>query len=76
MEQRELKVIFTKSGSGSISTKLSIPKKWVDKMGITQNEKGILAEFVEDKIIISKKPEVNIIVKEKKSHMEQSEEGK
>ncbi|MGN1154658.1 MAG: hypothetical protein ACI4TK_00615 [Agathobacter sp.] len=45
MEQRRINVIFGKSGSGSVSTKLAIPKSWVDKMGVTQEERGVVVEF-------------------------------
>ena len=57
MEKRDLKISFGKSGSGSISPKLSIPKSFLDKIGITQEEREIEIEVNEDtqEIIIRKK---------------------
>ena len=44
MDSRELKVSFGKSGNGGVVNRITIPTKWVKKMGI---EKGdyILAHF-------------------------------
>lgn len=57
MEKRILKVSFGKSGSGSISPKLSIPKTFLDKIGVTQEEREIELEVNEDtkEITIRKK---------------------
>lgn len=57
MEKRILKVSFFKSGSGSISPKLSIPKSFLDKIGVTQEEREIELLVNEDtkEIIIRKK---------------------
>ncbi len=41
MEKRDLTINFFKGGSGSISAKASIPKTWLDKLNITQEEKNI-----------------------------------
>lgn len=56
MESRKINVMFQKSGSGSISTRISVPKSWIDQMGITKENRGILIEFDGKKIII-RKPE-------------------
>ncbi|WP_294707238.1 AbrB/MazE/SpoVT family DNA-binding domain-containing protein [uncultured Fusobacterium sp.] len=57
MEKRELKISFGKSGSGSISPKLSIPKSFLDKIGVNQDEREIELEVNEEtqEIIIRKK---------------------
>jgi len=56
MTKRVLKVSFFKSGSGSISPKLNIPKSFLDKIGVTQEEREIEVEVNEDtKIITIKK---------------------
>ncbi len=57
MEKRDLKISFGKSGSGSISPKLSIPKTFLDKIGVTQEEREIELEVNEDtkEITIRKK---------------------
>ena len=43
--KRLLNIMFSKSGSGSISTKLSIPKAWIEKMEIDEENKTIIANF-------------------------------
>ena len=57
MEKRILKVSFFKSGSGSVSPKLNIPKTFLDKIGVNQEEREIEIEVNEDtqEIIIRKK---------------------
>lgn len=57
MEKRILKVSFFKSGSGSISPKLSIPKSFLDKINVNKEEREIELEVNEDtqEIIIRKK---------------------
>lgn len=56
MEERKLNIIFNKSGSGSINTKVSLPVTWVKQMGITKDDREVIAEFNEEKqeIIIKK----------------------
>jgi hypothetical protein len=54
MEERELKVIFGKAGSGSTTTRLTLPKKWINAMNITEDEREVLVEFDGEKIIIKK----------------------
>ena len=57
MKKRDLKISFGKSGSGSISPKLSIPKTFLDKIGVNQEEREIEIEVNEDtqELIIRKK---------------------
>lgn len=57
MKKRDLKISFGKSGSGSISPKLSIPKTFLDKIGVTQEDRKIELEVNENtkEIIIRKK---------------------
>ena len=54
MEVRKMNVIFTKGGSGSVTTKLSVPKTWLDKMGVTQEEREVFICFDGQRIIIDK----------------------
>ena len=54
MQKRILKVIFTKSGSGSISPKINLPIKWMRELGIDKDNREVLLELDKDKIIISK----------------------
>lgn len=54
--KRLLNIMFSKSGSGSISTKIALPKKWIDTLELNEENKSIIAEFKEDtKEIILKK---------------------
>ena len=48
------KVYFSKSGSGSISGRVTIPKAYLDAMKINELEKDINIEFDNGNIIISK----------------------
>ena len=56
MEERKLNIIFNKSGSGSINTKVSLPVTWIKQMGITKDNREVIAEFDEEKqkIVIKK----------------------
>lgn len=56
MEERKLNIIFNKSGSGSTNTKVSLPVTWIKQMGITKDNREVIAEFNEKKqeIIIKK----------------------
>lgn len=57
MEERILKITFGKSGNGGINPRLSIPKSFLDKLNITQEEREIklLLDEKNSKIIITKK---------------------
>lgn len=59
MERRELKVMFNKSGGtaskNSYSPKISIPKSWLDDMGVTLDEREIIVTYENGQIIIKKK---------------------
>ncbi|MCF2611802.1 AbrB/MazE/SpoVT family DNA-binding domain-containing protein [Fusobacterium perfoetens] len=57
MEKRILKVSFFKSGSGSISPKLNLPKSFLDKINVNQEEREVEVIVNEDtqEIIIKKK---------------------
>lgn len=57
MKKRELNIAFYKSGSGSISTRITLPKKWIDEMGINPEERKVEVEYNEDtkEITIKKK---------------------
>lgn len=58
-EKRTLKVMFNKSGGtsrgNSYSPKISIPKAWLDDMGITLDKRYVDVIYDEKKIVISKK---------------------
>lgn len=56
MEKRKLKMMFAKSGSGSVTTRMTIPKSWCNKMDITEEDRDLDVHFDEDKkeIVIKK----------------------
>lgn len=53
MEKRILKITFGKSGNGGINPRVSIPKSFLDKMKVTQEEREIEMTFDEEKMIIT-----------------------
>ena len=55
-KKRLLNIMFSKSGSGSINTKIALPKKWIDTLELNEENRSIIAEFKEDtKEIVLKK---------------------
>ena len=58
MEERKLKISFNKSGGtagkGGVTTRVTLPKTWIDKMEITQEEREVTVTFDGEKIIIKK----------------------
>lgn len=56
MEKRKAKILFTKSGTGSRSTRVTLPVSWIDALNITQEDREVtLSLSLENrKIIISK----------------------
>ncbi len=56
MEKRDLNVSFYKAGDGT-GTKITLPKPWLRKMGVTEEEKQIELTFNEEtqEITIRKK---------------------
>ena len=58
IESRKMKVMFNKSGgnasTNSYSTKISLPKIWIDEMGITKEDREVKMSFVDGKIVIEK----------------------
>ena len=54
METRKVNVMFQKGGSGSISTRVALPKSWIDKMGITTDQREVTIEFDGERIEVRK----------------------
>lgn len=54
-ETRDLKITFTKGGSGSESTKLSLPVKWIRQLGLSKDNRDVEVTLDGNKIIIKKK---------------------
>ena len=59
LEQRKINMMFQKGGSGSVTTRLAIPKSWVDKMGVTQDEREVIVEFDGERITVRKMNEMD-----------------
>ncbi len=57
MEERTLKILFSKSGSGSTNTRISLPIKDLKDMGVNQENREVLYKYdeVNKQIIIRKK---------------------
>lgn len=59
MEKRNAKVLWSKSGKGSDTTRLTIPVSWVRKMELSREERIIEMTFDEENGTITlKKSEV------------------
>ena len=54
METRKLKMMFQKGGSGSTTTRISIPVSWVRELGINEIEREVEIMFNGEKIEIRK----------------------
>lgn len=54
MEKRNLNVSFNKSGSGSITPRISLPATWIKEMGIDMENREVEVNFENGKIIIVK----------------------
>lgn len=55
MEKRETKIMFAKSGGGSRTTRITLPVTWIDKLGITPEDREVIIKIEDNKIIIEKK---------------------
>ncbi len=47
--KRTLNIMFQKSGSGSISSRLALPKDWINSMKIEPDNRQVIAIFDENK---------------------------
>ena len=58
LEPRPGNIMFNaaggKAGKNSVTTRTSIPKVWLDIMGVTKENPGIKKSFIDGKIIIEK----------------------
>lgn len=52
---RELKVMFNNDGKGNYTNKISLPKTWIERMGVTSEDREVIVKFEDNKIIIEKK---------------------
>lgn len=56
MEERELRVIFSRDGRGATNTKITLPVKWLRNMGINPENREVILQYDEEneQIIIKK----------------------
>lgn len=54
--ERILNVMFSKAGSGSISSKMALPKDWINNMGLSPENRQVIAIFDEEKNSITIMP--------------------
>lgn len=56
-EKRNLKVMFARSGSGSITPRITVPKSFTDFLEVTQEDREVVMELDKEnkRIIITKK---------------------
>ena len=54
IEQRELNVSFGKNGQGTTTTRLAIPKKFFEKIGISEENRKVYVKLYQDRITIRK----------------------
>lgn len=65
MEDRQLKVMFSHSGNGGRLSRLTLPIKWMDYLGITPEEREVIVTLNKDNEIIIKKIDRRAIVEKK-----------
>lgn len=53
-DSRVLNIIFNKAGSGSTTTRVTLPASWIKKMGLSPENRQVTAEFDGKKITITK----------------------
>lgn len=54
MKKRNLRLILNKDGHDTINYKISLPKSWIDKMNLKENDRDVVVSFDNNKIIIEK----------------------
>ena len=57
MEKRDVNISFYKAGNGGNSNRITLPKKWVEKIGITPENRAveIVLDEENNSIVIKKK---------------------
>lgn len=60
MEQRDVKITYTKSGRGSLTPRVTLPISWIKEMNLSEDDREITISFDGENIIISKKKKGHI----------------
>ena len=58
-EEIDLNISFYKAGNAGISSRITLPRKWVKDMGLTPENKAVKMKY-EDGVITIKKIEKNL----------------
>ncbi|MHD0313959.1 AbrB/MazE/SpoVT family DNA-binding domain-containing protein [Fusobacterium ulcerans] len=53
MEKRDLNISFYKAGNGGTSNRITLPRKWINDMGISENDKRVEVFYDEETKIIT-----------------------
>ena len=54
MEERKAKVLFAKSGRGSVTTRITLPITWVRELGATPEDREVTICLKDNEITIKK----------------------
>lgn len=54
MEKKIKRIMFPKSGAGSISPRITLPITWLREIGVTEEERKVEVIFTGKEIIIKK----------------------
>lgn len=90
MEKKDKTIQFNRAGNGSITPRVSLPASWVEKLGVTEEDKKVSTyQFENGDILISKtfkkegimqeellKEAYNFGVKAKENFIKQKKKGK
>ena len=60
-EIRKLRILYAKDGHGNLTTRLSIPKSWLDKLGFSVDDREAEVSFDEEKNYNYKKNKAGLI---------------
>ena len=55
-ELRKINLITNLDGHGSLNYKISLPKKWIDELGFTKEDRQAIVEFDYNKMFKQKYP--------------------
>lgn len=54
MKTTDLKIQFNKSGSGSLTPRVTLPASWIEELNITSENREVIVTLLDDSIVIRK----------------------
>ena len=54
MKTTDLKIQFNKSGSGSLTPRVTLPASWIEELNITPEDREVIVTLLDDSIVIRK----------------------